>query len=303
MAPKMRIILTGASGFVGRALSAKLANDHHVTGIDSVPFDCEGTRVIVGDLCDGKVLQAAFEGGCDAVVHLATVPGGAAEGNPALAKRVNIDATMALIEAAAQASSRPRFIFASSIAVFGDPLPSQVDDETRVAPMMLYGAHKAMMETWIGTQTARGAISGLSLRFPGIVARPKGPSGMKSAFMSDVFHALRAGEAIDLPVSAQATIWLMSLEQLVRNLEHGLRINATGTYTLPALRTSVHNLICSIARATRRDPGLARHSPDPDIEAGFGRQPPLSTPAALSLGFADDGSLDKLVNSALRTLS
>jgi nucleoside-diphosphate-sugar epimerase len=237
------------------------------------------------------------------VVHLATVPGGAAELDPALAKRVNIDATMALIDAAALAGNRPRFIFASSIAVFGDPLPPQVDDSTPIAPMMVYGAHKAMMEGWIENQTRRGAIAGMSLRLPGIVARPLGPSGMKSAFLSNLFHALSVHQAIELPVSPEATLWLMSVGRIARNLIHALGIDATGTFTLPAIRTSMHDLVHAIVRATGSDPALATYAPDAALEAGFGRQPPLTTNASEALGFAHDGSLDDLVAAALQTLA
>jgi len=296
----VRIILTGASGFIGSEVRLVLEGHHDVIAIDRL---LQGTSGVEGDLCDPAVLDSAFARGCDAVIHLATVPGGAAELDPLLAKQANVDATMALIGAAARYGSRPRFIFASSIAVFGDPLPPLVDDTTAIAPMMVYGAHKAMMETWIETQTRRGSIAGLSLRFPGVVARPKGPSGMKSAFMSDVFHALVARLPIELPVSPEATMWLMSLRQIAANLVHALQIEATGTCTLPAIRTSMRDLVQTIASATQTDPALATYAPDMALEAGFGRQPPLRTAAAEALGFTNDGSIDALVASALLTLA
>ena len=296
----MRIILTGAGGFVGQEVRRCLQDKHEIVAIDHMLLGAAG---IEGNLCDPATLEKAFANGCDAVIHLATLPGGAAELDPALAKRVNIDATMALVDAAALAGSGPRFIFASSIAVFGEPLPALVDDGTVPAPVMIYGAHKAMMESWIETQTRRGAISGLSLRLPGIVARPKGPSGMKSAFMSNVFHAMNAGQPIELPVSPEATMWLMSLRQIAANLVHALNIGATGTCTLPAIRTSMRDLVQAIALASKSDPALASYSPDMALESGFGRQPPLTTAAAEGLGFAHDGSLEQLVTSAIQTLS
>lgn len=292
----MRIILTGAGGFVGQEVRRCLQDRHEVVAIDQM---LNGASGIEGDLCDKVTIENAFAGGCDAVIHLATLPGGAAELDPALAKRINIDATMALVDAAALAGNRPRFIFASSIAVFGNSLPALIDDGTLPAPVMIYGAHKAMMESWIEAQTRRGAISGLSLRLSGIVARPKGPSGMKSAFMSDVFHALNAGQTIELPVSPEATMWLMSLQRVAANLVHALQIEATGTCTLPAIRTSMRDLVQAIASATQADPALATYAPDMALEAGFGRQPPLSTSAAEALGFTNDRSVDALVASAL----
>jgi D-erythronate 2-dehydrogenase len=294
----LKIVLTGAGGFVGSALRRQLIG-HNVVAVDS---DLRGAPGIEGNLCDHETLARAFSGGCDAVVHLATVPGGAAEANPALAKQVNVDATMALVDAAVSAGTRPRFIFASSIAVLGDQLTSHVDDASPLFPRMVYGAHKAMMEQWIATQSRRGAISGLALRLPGIVARPRAHSGMKSAFMSDVFHAFAAREAIDLPVSRGATMWLMSVDRVAANLSHALSIDATGSVTLPALRVSMGALVTTIAEATGADPALATYNPDPSIEAGFGRQPALTTPAADALGFTHDDSLAALVASALGSL-
>lgn len=296
----MRIIITGGGGFVGRALASELAGRHELVLVDA---RLGGQPGIEGDLCDPATLERAFAGGCDAVIHLATVPGGAAEQDPLAAKRVNLDATMALVDAAARAGQRPRFLFASSIAVFGDPLPPLVDDTTPLAPRMLYGAHKAMMEQWLATQTRRGAISALSLRLPGIVARPRAPSGMKSAFMSDVFHALKRGEAIVLPVSASATMWLMSVAQVARNLTHALEIDAQGSLTLPARRLSMDELVGALLAATGASQELVTYNPDSAMELAFGRQPALSTPTAAGLGFAADRDLTALVESALSTLS
>lgn len=295
----MRIVVTGAGGFVGRALIRALGDAHDVVAVDTC---LNGQPGIEGDLCDPAVLERAFAPGCDGVVHLATVPGGAAERDPDLAKRVNLDASMALIDAAAKGGMRPRVIFASSIAVFGNPLPAAVDDATPLKPRMLYGAHKAMIEQWVGTQTRRGAIAGLSLRLPGIVARPRGAAGLKSAFMSELFHALKAGEAITLPVSPEATMWLMSVAQVAANLVHALLIDGVGTMTLPAQRVTMAGLVSVIERATLADPALVTYRTDAELEAGFGRQPPLSTPCAEALGFCADAGIEALVASALAAL-
>ncbi len=299
----MRIVVTGAAGFVGTALVGHLARAHEIVAIDKSSAESSHASLIVGDLGDPSALDNAFAHGCDAVVHLATMPGGAAEAQPAEARRVNIDATMALVDAAARRGSCPRFVFASSIAVFGDPLPAYVDDSTPVAPRLLYGAHKAMMETWIATQSRRGAIDGLSLRLPGIVARPAGPSGMKSAFMSELFHAMRAGRDVVVPVSADATMWLMSLDRVAANLAHALTCAAGPPgVTLPALRVRFGDLVDVVARATKYDSDRVRYDPDDALEAAFGAQPPLTTEAADALGFAHDGDLNALVASALASI-
>ena len=173
----MPIIVTGAGGFVGRALVRKLLErGDNVVALDSfadhIPV---GARNVVGDIADPTVRARSFRDGCTALVHLATVPGGAAEADPAASRRINIDAMYDLLDAAKSGGNKPRVVYASSIAVFGDPLPVEgVDDTTPLAPKMVYGGHKAMMEIAVAMMHHRGEIDGVSVRLPGILARPQG---------------------------------------------------------------------------------------------------------------------------------
>lgn len=308
----MTIIVTGAGGFVGRQLVQRLlAAGEHVVGMDSAPGGIPvGARAVVGDICSAAVRAEALREGCRALVHLATVPGGVAEADPAASRRVNIDAMYDLLDdAKAAAGIRPRIVYASSIAVFGDPLPSGgVDDATPLAPRMVYGGHKAMMEVAIAMMHHRGEIEGVSVRLPGILARPKGPSGMKSAFMSDLFHALRAGEAFTCPVSQGATIWAQSVSRCADNLLHALTMDAalmppTRVVTLPAQRIAMGDLTAEIARQCGVSTDLVAYRPDPTLEAAFGSHPPLTTPAADRAGFAHDGDPATLVANALSVIA
>jgi nucleoside-diphosphate-sugar epimerase len=305
----MRILVTGAGGFVGRALVAALANEaHDVIGIDRVCAGLAHPRIetIEGDFADPAVLARAIGAGCDAVIHLATVPGGAAESDREAAFGVNLTGTAALIDAVC-AHGRTRFIFASSIAAFGTPFPATVDDATPLRPTMIYGAHKAMGEQWLATMSRRDELDALSLRLPGILARPRAPSGMKSAFMSDLFHAAKAGESFVAPVSPHATMWLMSRRRLVGNLLHALHlpfgtVGEPYAVTLPPVRTSFEALAGEIARQTGARADLVRYEADAALEAGFGAQPPITTHDADRLGFASDGTLERLVAAALAEL-
>ncbi|MDE2597780.1 MAG: NAD-dependent epimerase/dehydratase family protein [Sphingomonadales bacterium] len=306
----MTIVVTGAGGFVGRQLMSQLlAAGHAVTGIDShaggIPA---GARVVAGDLSDAAVRAEALAQGCTALVHLATVPGGAAEADPAASRRINIDAMYDLLLEAATAGNCPRVVYASSIAVFGDPLPPNVDDATPLSPKMIYGGHKAMMEHAVAMLSNRGMIDGVTVRLPGILARPKGPSGMKSAFMSDLFHALKAGAAFTCPVSAAGTIWAQSVARCAANFVHALSLDTallppTRAVTLPAQRIAMGDLAAEVARQCGVSADLVSYAPDAALESAFAAQPPLATPAADTAGFAHDGDLATLVSSALATLA
>lgn len=305
----MRIVITGAGGFVGRELIGRLlSRGDAVIGLDShgggIPA---GARAIVGDLGDAAVRAEALSGGLDALVQLATVPGGAAEADPAASRRINIDAMYDLLLEASAVQPGLRVVYASSIAVFGDPLPASVDDATPLSPRMIYGGHKAMMEHAVAMFSNRGAIDGVTVRLPGILARPKGPSGMKSAFMSDLFHALKAGERFVCPVSAEGRIWAQSVACCADNFLHALTLDSTllpptRAVTLPAQRIAMGDLAAEVAAQCGVSPELVSYAPDPALEAAFAANPPLRTPAAERAGFAHDGDLATLVTSALATL-
>lgn len=302
----MRIIVTGAGGFVGRHVLPRLIQ-HEVVALDvNLEHIPDGSNIIKveGDLREPDTLARAFIQGCDAVIHLATVPGGAAESDPVLAKSVNIDATMALIDMAEKAGNCPRFVFASSIAVFGKLPLTPVVDKAPTRPTMLYGTQKLMMENWIATQTRRGEIEGISLRLPGIVARPKSPSGMKSAFLSDLFHALRAGEDFTMPVSPNATTWLCSVEAAAENIANAatshtnLSQNASPVM-IPTLRVKVKDLEDEIRRQIGPSSSCITYDCDAAIQSIFGEHPDIKTPTADRFGFIGDKTLKDLVKTAL----
>lgn len=309
----MPIVVTGAAGFIGRELVASLLADGAAVvaldvNTDALP-DHARLRKLPGDIASADIREAAMRDGCDALVHLATVPGGAAEADPAASRRINVDAMYDLLLAARAVSDRPRIVYASSIAVFGDPLPPHgVNDTTPLAPKMVYGGHKAMMETAVAMMHHRGEITGVTVRLPGILARPKGPSGMKSAFMSDLFHALRVGDTFICPVSEGATIWAESVTQCAANLRHALTLDEallppTRAVTLPAQRITMGALAAEIAQQCDVPVSLVRYVPDMALEAGFGTQPPLATPAADAVGFSHDGNLATLVRNALTVIA
>lgn len=311
----MHVLVTGAGGFIGTALVTRLLDRGHLNG---VPFDRltlvdtalpavrdSRVRPIAASLGEADVIGQASALAVDILFHLAAVPGGAAEADPALGWAVNFDATRHLIARLAARGTCPRVVYCSSIAVFGVPLPDVIDDDTQPLPTMSYGAQKLMMETLLTDHARRGLIDACSVRLPGIVARPRQPNGLISAFMSDVFHAALAGEAFVLPVSGQATVWMMSVQRCVDNLVHAAelpaaRLTTRRAWTLPALRLSMSGLIDGLATVLGDEVRQRiSHAPVSAIEAQFGSQPRLATAIADALGFKHDGDVVALCRRVL----
>src|SRR5690606_36938013 len=96
----------------------------------------------------------------DVIFHLAAIVSGEAEADFELGYRVNLDGIRLLFEAIRKEGMRepyrPRFIFASSIAVFGEPFPERIGDEFMTTPLTSYGTQKAISELLLADYTRKG---------------------------------------------------------------------------------------------------------------------------------------------------
>jgi len=318
----MHVAITGAGGYVGHALARRLQADAQLGGraitrltLLDLAFDDTPVPAFVqrrpGDLADVEQTAAALDGApLDVLFHLASIPGGTAERDYALARKVNLDATLSLLELckgrAEAGETSPVFVFASSIAVFGE-MPDRVDDDTPARPRMSYGAHKLVGEVLVDDFSRRGWIDGRSLRLAGVLARPPARTGQLSAFLSDIIRELAAGRPFVCPMSPGATTWASSLPCVVENLLHGAtapaaRLGGRRTFTLPTLHFSMSELVDAIAAVYGVDAvRLVRWESDARIEALFGHFPPLATPSACSAGFRRDIDIAALARGALTT--
>ncbi|WP_315128901.1 NAD-dependent epimerase/dehydratase family protein [Comamonas antarctica] len=309
------VLVTGAQGFIGQVLVQRLlceglsgrAIDKLVL-VDLAFDDPHGdARVqrISGSLADPAVLAAAMHEQPATIFHLASVPGGASERDPALGRSVNLDATLALIEACQALAKPPRLVYASSIAVYGDQPESGASEDQLPQPAISYGAHKLACEILLADASRRGWVDGCSVRLPGIVARQGENAGLASGFMSQLFWRLAQGQTIVLPVSPSGSCWWMSAKTCVDNLLHlgsmdSSRWDARRSYQMPVLHLDIAEVVAALAQRFGVDAAqLVRFAPDPVIDRIYARYPPLATPRAEQLGLRHDGNVAALIAHAL----
>lgn len=301
----LRVAITGAAGFIGRAVTERitlgaLGEIAQLRLNDVQPIDHPGAELIHGTYADSAVRERLIGNGIDVLLHLASLPGGAAERDPVLGRSVNLDGSIALLDAACSPAA-PIVVYASSIAALGRA-EHPVNDATALRPLGSYGTHKAMVEFYLADLTRRGLINGRTVRPAGVVARPLAAyAGFATAWMSDLFHAASEGRAIAIPARSDATVWLQSIDAVADNIIHAaLMPNAAlaphRAWTLPASVVRIDALVTSLQRRT----GNAMQI---EYRGGPTDQPPLDSHAALALGFVSDGDVDALVDVVLAQIA
>ncbi|HDR9507827.1 epimerase [Burkholderia cepacia] len=313
----MRVLVTGAGGFVGTALVERLLRDGIVEPGDvselllvdrqaGWPYDDARITALVGDFSSPEILDPQLSKPVDVVFHLASMPGSQAEAEPAEGDRVNLSGMQALFERLAKQATEhgraARVVYASSVAALGESLPSSVDEYTAPRPTISYGVHKLVGELILADWTRRGKLDGRALRLPGIVARPALSAGHGSAFMSEIFRMAQRGQSYTCPVSPSATVWWMSRRCCVDNLLHAGCMSAEGlhagrVWTPPVLHLSVREIVDALVQ--RFGSFDIDYAPVERIERLFGRQPPLTDRRAIDAGFRHDGTIDALLTHAL----
>ena len=301
----MKVAVIGAGGFVGAEILRQMADMPAISAIHAIdrvpPPKGEKVRAFIGDFSN-PAMRDDMLNGVDAVIHLATILGGAAEADHALARRINVDATLDLIDDLKQRAPQTRFVFASTVAAYGKPLPDPVRDDTPLEPSMLYGAQKVMLEVALSNFARRGWLDAVSLRPSGVMARDGADKALKSAFMSRLFYCVMRGEDITLPVAAEHRTWLASVKNVAANFVHAAILPTLGdtrAFTLPALALTYGELVDALRRRFPDSPSTVRFAPEPDTVALFGSQPQLITETADALGFSKDKDADALVRDAL----
>jgi nucleoside-diphosphate-sugar epimerase len=262
-------MITGGAGFLGSRLARRILERGTLTDargqsrpvrelvlLDVVAAQDLGdarVRVLAGDLADPAVVLRAVTPDTDSVFHLAAVVSGEAEANFDIGMRVNLDATRTLLERCRLLAAPPKFVFASSLAVFGGPLPDPVPDDAPITPQASYGVQKAIGEQLVYDMTRRGFIDGRSLRLPTVTVRPGKPNKAASSFASGVIREPLAGIEAACPVAPATRMWVQSPRRVIDNLIIGHEAPAaafahTRSINVPGLCIAVEEMVAALRR-------------------------------------------------------
>jgi D-erythronate 2-dehydrogenase len=311
----MRVVLLGGAGFLGqklvRALLEKGQIQHRqidkLVVFDKFQADVSDDKrleVITGDIADKATLERLILSETDVVIHLAAIVSGEAEKNFDLGMQVNLLAAQNLLEICRGLPKPPKFLFASSVAVFGGDMPEVIEDATAPVPQSSYGTQKAIVELLVNDYSRRGFIDGLSLRLPTIVVRPGKPNAATTTFASSIIREPLQGERAICPVSADTELWILSPRQVIRSILKALDLDSSSlgknrTLSLPGITVSVQDMVKALeVIAGKKVIERIDWKPDPFIQKIVGSFPGRFMPTrALALGFEADPSMTEIIQN------
>jgi len=311
---KMRILITGAAGFIGQLVAKKLLEHEEAAHLliltdiiePPIPTDARSSaraQAIKADLCTEA--DAVVTKDIEAVYVFHGIMSSGAEADFELGMKANFDATRALLESIRKTCPGARVIYASSQAVYNNSVTLPVTESQMPTPETSYGAEKMMCEYLITEYTRRGFIDGISLRFPTVSVRPGKPTAAASSFISGMIREPMNGIKCVIPLEdKQWRHWLCSPRILVQNLVYAATdfdINRLAKFdrclNFPGIGVSVQDMMDSLARVGGSDKlELLEMKDEPTCKKILYSWPAeFDNTKALGLGFVRDTGFDQIV--------
>ncbi|VXD07319.1 D-erythronate dehydrogenase [Enterobacterales bacterium 8AC] len=312
----MKVIITGGAGFLGQRLATALLRENVLPFSELIladiqrpnaPVDDPRVRCLALDLTQPGAASQLIDKHCSVLFHLAAIVSSHAESDFDLGMQVNFDATRQLLEAARHHAPAMKFIFTSSLAVFGGQLPPVVSDDCAVQPQSSYGTQKALCELLINDYSRKGFVDGRVLRLPTISVRPGKPNKAASSFASGIIREPLHGESSICPVSPDLALWLSSPGTVIDNFIHAARLPAaqfgtSRTVNLPGISVTVQQMLHALG-AVAGEQARARVSfvPDAAINRIVASWPGnFDVRRALALGFYADEDFQQIIRAFMR---
>jgi len=237
------------------------------------------------------------------------------EANFELGMKVNLHATLSLLEIlrlTQKPGSKPlRVLYASSQAVYGQPLPAVIDESVMPTPEGSYGAQKLVCETLLNDYTRKEYLDALCLRFPTISVRGGKPTQAASSFLSGMIREPLNGQECVIPLKDRGfRSWLCSPKTLAENLVFALGLDTSKmeghkrVINMPGIGVTVQEMMDALAKVAGEDKlGLLREETDEGMERilrSWGTE--FDNKLAYNLGFRRDVSFEQAVRDYVDSL-
>ncbi|GAD96501.1 conserved hypothetical protein [Paecilomyces variotii No. 5] len=316
----MRILITGAAGFIGQIVSRALLDDESnnliLTDVVEPPIPPgskypQNAKAIQADLAENS--QVVIGSGLDAAIILHGVMSSGAEANLELGYRVNVSATWSLLSNLAKAYPGIQVIYASSEAVYGSPVPkSNVSEADSTTPEMSYGCQKIICETIINDFTRRRMINGFSLRFPTISVRPGLPSAAVSSFLSGIIREPMDGKTCVVPLKDRAwKHWICSPRTIVHNILLALTLPRDAlpphrrSVNAPGIAVTIQDMLDALEEVGGKDKlQFVKEEENPSLKGLlYSWADDFDNSLGLSLGMKKDSSFTQIVRDYAVSIS
>jgi UDP-glucose 4-epimerase len=286
-----RVLVTGAAGFIGRAVVAALRERGvPVTAVDREPPDPSwnagdaGVDVVTGDLAEQETCVAAFETRPTAVVHLAALTSVLRSVDaPMQTFAQNVTITQVLLELS-RGSGVDRFVLASTNAVVGDVGTATINADLPLRPLTPYGATKAACEMLLSAYSGSYGLATAALRFTNVY----GP-GMshKDSFVPRMMRAALTNTGVRVYGTGEQRRDLVFIDDVVSGILKALDSKYDGRAIIGSGRSvSVLEMIDTV-RTVTGCPVPAEH-----IEAPAGEMPAVVVDITNDLGYEPKVSLE-----------
>ncbi|MFC2025025.1 NAD-dependent epimerase/dehydratase family protein [Chloroflexota bacterium] len=196
-----KALITGGAGFIGSKLAEKLLGegwrvlvlDNLSTGFESnVPKEAEFMRL---DLSDKSFVNSLPKKGIDVVLHLAAQSSGEISfEKPAYDVQTNAMGTLLLLQWCKE-NGVPRFIYTSSMSIYGDDQELPVQETAFPKPMSLYGVGKLASENYVRIYQNMG-LETTTLRLFNVYGPGQNMENLKQGMVSIFMAYIAKGEAI-----------------------------------------------------------------------------------------------------------
>jgi UDP-glucose 4-epimerase len=203
----MKVLVTGAAGFLGYAVAALLIEQgHQVTGLTRFGTSVlpNGVQRLEGDLRTPETLPRAV-GEVDAVCHLAGLTKvRESRTSPVTYWHTNVGGTLAILDRLASASAE-RLVLASTCTVYGEQAEQPISEAATPAPSSPYATSKLAADQAAADLAATGAIGAISLRAFNVAgALPGHPDRDKTRLIPQLL-AVQQGRAAELVINGDGT--------------------------------------------------------------------------------------------------